>query len=81
MYCTNVCPYCHLAANLLEKKSVAFDRIYVDNDPERRAEMVMRAGRTTVPQIFIDERHVGGYTDLAQLDLQGELDVLLAASI
>lgn len=78
MYCTQVCPYCHLAANLLEKKGIAFERIYVDNDPQLRAEMVMRAGRTTVPQIFIGDTHVGGYTDLAQLDLQGGLDALLS---
>lgn len=80
MYCTQVCPYCHMAAKLLEKKGIAFERVYVDGDPSRRAEMVMRASRTSVPQIFIDDKHVGGYQELAQLDLAGGLDTMLASA-
>lgn len=77
MYCTSACPYCRLADRLLEKKGVPVEHIYVDELPEQRAEMVRRAGRTTVPQIFIDGTHVGGYTDLAALDMRGELDPML----
>jgi glutaredoxin 3 len=79
MYCTRFCPYCQMAARLLENKGVTVDRIPVDERPERRAEMVRITGRTSVPQIFVGDTHVGGYTDLAELDLSGELDALLAA--
>lgn len=79
MYCTEACPYCQMAIRLLERKGVAIDKIRVDEQPGRRAEMVQRSGRTTVPQIFIGQTHVGGYTDLARLDAAGELDGLLAA--
>ncbi len=80
MYCTRVCPYCDMAARLLEAKGVAIDKILVDETPARRTEMERVSGRHTVPQIFIGERHVGGYTDLARLDMKGELDSLLHAS-
>jgi glutaredoxin 3 len=80
MYCTRVCPYCQMAARLLERKGVAVDCVPVDEQPEQRAEMVRIAGRTSVPQIFVGDTHVGGYADLAELDLSGELDTLLAAS-
>lgn len=79
MYCTRVCPYCHMAIRLLEKKGVSIDRIPVDDRPEQRDEMVRISGRTSVPQIFVGDTHVGGYTELAALDLSGELDALLAA--
>jgi glutaredoxin 3 len=79
MYCTEACPYCQMAIRLLERKGVAIDKIRVDVQPARRAEMVQRSGRTTVPQIFIGQTHVGGYTDLARLDTAGELDGLLSA--
>lgn len=78
MYCTEACPYCQMALRLLERKGVAIDKIRVDGQPGRRAEMVQRSGRTTVPQIFIGQTHVGGYTDLARLESAGELDRLLA---
>jgi glutaredoxin 3 len=78
MYCTRFCPYCVMAARLLESKGVDFDRIQVDDQPERRTEMQRLSGRHTVPQIFIGEHHVGGYTDLAELDREGELDTLLS---
>ena len=79
IYTTATCPYCIRAKALLSKKGVKFDEIRVDIDPSRRPEMITRAnGRTTVPQIFIDERHVGGCDDLYELDFDGQLDPLLA---
>lgn len=77
MYCTGTCPYCHRAERLLVRKGVGFDKIRVDQQPERWEEMVQRTGRNTVPQIFIGDKHVGGYDDLAELDALGELDPLL----
>ncbi len=78
MYCTEACPYCQMALRLLERKGITIDKIRVDEQPGRRAEMVQRSGRMTVPQIFIGQTHVGGYTDLARLEANGELDGLLA---
>jgi len=80
MYCTAVCPYCVMAERLLAKKGVVPEKIRVDEHPERRVEMVERTGRRTVPQIYIGTVHVGGYTDLAELDSAGKLDPLLAAA-
>jgi glutaredoxin 3 len=78
MYTTAVCPYCLRAEALLARKGVsAIEKIRVDLEPARRAEMMERTGRRTVPQIFIDERHIGGFDDLAALDREGELDRLL----
>ncbi|MBX3674966.1 MAG: glutaredoxin 3 [Burkholderiales bacterium] len=80
MYTTGVCPYCQMAERLLKSKGVAeIDKIRVDTDPARREEMMTRTGRRTVPQIYIGERHVGGFDDLAELDREGGLDPLLAA--
>jgi len=82
MYSTRVCPYCVRAEQLLAKKGIAADqieKIRVDEHPEQRAEMMRITGRRTVPQIFIGERHVGGFDDLAELDAAGELDPLLRA--
>jgi glutaredoxin 3 len=80
MYATGVCPYCLQAERLLRAKGVAeIEKIRVDLDPPRRDEMVQRTGRRTVPQIYVGERHVGGYDDLAALDRAGGLDALLAA--
>jgi len=80
MYCTGSCPYCHSAERLLEKKGVrAIERIRVDLEPARRAEMVQRSGQRTVPQIWIGARHVGGCDDLYELEADGTLDALLAA--
>lgn len=78
MYATSWCPYCREARALLSRKGQRWDEIDVDADPGRRDEMVKRSGRRTVPQIWIGERHVGGYDDLAALDASGELDALLA---
>ncbi|RMF09883.1 MAG: glutaredoxin 3 [Alphaproteobacteria bacterium] len=79
IYTTMMCPYCYRAKNLLESKGVAYQEIDVGMDPDRRAEMIERAGgRRTVPQIFINGRHVGGSDELASLDAAGKLDELLA---
>jgi glutaredoxin 3 len=78
MYSTAVCPYCVLAERLLRAKGVdAIDKVRVDLDPARRVEMMEKTGRRTVPQIYIGERHVGGYDDLVVLDRAGELIPLL----
>ena len=81
MYSTGVCPFCLMAERLLRAKGVEeIEKIRVDLDPPRREEMMQRTGRRTVPQIYIGERHVGGYDELAALDRAGGLDPLLAAS-
>ncbi|HEY1326082.1 MAG TPA: glutaredoxin 3 [Casimicrobiaceae bacterium] len=78
MYATGYCPYCVHAERLLRQKGVqTIDKVRVDEHPERRAEMMSRTGRRTVPQIYIGERHVGGYDDLVALDRAGKLDPLL----
>lgn len=81
MYATAVCPYCVRAEALLNRKGVSgIEKVRVDLDPSRREEMLARSnGRRTVPQIFIDDFHVGGCDDLYDLDRQGKLDSLLAA--
>ena len=80
MYTTAVCPYCQMAERLLRSKGVAeIEKIRVDLDPGRRQEMMERTGRRTVPQIYVGDRHVGGFDDLAALDRSGGLDPLLAA--
>jgi glutaredoxin 3 len=79
VYTTPICPYCLSAKRLLRRKGVDFLEINVAGDRKRRAEMTERAnGRSTVPQIFIDNTHVGGCDDLHALDEAGELDCLLA---
>lgn len=78
MYSTNFCGYCQRARGLLERKGVSFREIKVDEEANERENMLKRTGgRRTVPQIFIGERHVGGYDELAALDRSGELDKLL----
>ena len=80
MYSTRVCPYCIRAEKLLAKKGVADDqieKIRVDEFPERREEMMRITGQRSVPQIFIGDRHVGGFDDLAELEADGELEGLL----
>jgi glutaredoxin 3 len=76
-----MCPYCVQAERLLQAKGVAdIAKVRVDLEPARRIEMMERTGRRTVPQIYIDERHVGGYDDLVALDRAGKLDPLLAVA-
>ena len=79
VYCTQACPYCQMALRLLDKKGAEVEEIRVDLQPELRDEMTNITGRTTVPQIFIGEHHVGGYTELAELDMEDELEPLLNA--
>lgn len=81
MYATAVCPYCVRAEQLLKRKGVtAIEKIRVDLEPARRDEMLAKAnGQRTVPQIFINDFHVGGCDDLHELEHQGKLDALLAA--
>jgi len=79
MYTTGFCPYCKMAENLLRSKGVEqIEKIRIDLEPEQRAEMMGKTGRRTVPQIYIGEKHVGGYDDLVQLDHKGELVTLLS---
>jgi len=79
MYTSAVCPYCMNAERLLASKGVKdINKIRVDLQPEKRHEMIEKTGRRTVPQIFIDDRHIGGFDDLRALDLAGGLDPLLA---
>jgi len=78
MYSTLICPYCVRAKHLLRRKGVEYEEIRIDKDSGQRRIMVERTGRHTVPQIFIGELHVGGYDELAALEVRGELDRLLA---
>lgn len=81
IYTKGWCPYCSAAKDLLREKGVAFNEIEVTGREAERAEMMKRSGgRTSVPQIFIGDRHVGGCDDLYGLDRRGELDALLAPS-
>ena len=80
MYSTAVCPFCVRAERLLNSKGVTdIEKIRVDLDPGRRQEMMAKTGRRTVPQIYIGDRHVGGFEDLAALEHAGGLDPLLQA--
>lgn len=80
IYTTSLCPYCHMAKNLLRNKGISFEEIDVGGRPEVREVMREKAGgRNTVPQIWIGQRHVGGCDDLYALDRKGELDPLLKA--
>ena len=79
IYSTAACPYCQAADRLLERKGVSdIERVRVDLEPGRRAEMQRLSGRYTVPQIWIGARHVGGSDELHELDDSGQLDQLLA---
>lgn len=77
IYTSQTCGYCQRAKRLLERKGVSYDEIRVDVDADRWREMSSRSGRDTVPQLFVGERHVGGFDDMVELDLDGELDALL----
>jgi glutaredoxin 3 len=79
MYSTSWCPYCQRARSLLRAKGMQYEEIDIGEQPDRRAEMIERSGRSTVPQIFIDDRHIGGSDDLYALDAAGSLDPLLRA--
>ena len=77
IYTSALCGYCSRAVGLINKKGVNFIEYDVTNDPEKRQEMTARTGKTAVPQVFIDDKSVGGSSDLVELDVDGELDVLL----
>lgn len=79
MYTTATCPYCVAAKNFLASRGAAWDEVRVDLDFDRRREMVERAQRTSVPQIFIGDTHVGGFDDMVKLDRAGGLKPLLEA--
>lgn len=78
IYSSAFCPYCIRAKALLQRKGVAYTDLSIDRRPDVRAEMIALAGRTSVPQIWINNQHVGGCDDLHALERSGELDVLLA---
>lgn len=77
IYTTPWCPYCLRAKSLLDKKGVSYTEINVDGAPDKRIEMEMKSGGTSVPQIFIGEKHIGGCDDMFELDFDGELNTLL----
>jgi len=80
MYTSAYCPYCTSAERLLHSKGVTeIEKVQIDTAPELKIAMMEKTGRRTVPQIYIGERHVGGFDDLRALDLAGELDPLLTA--
>jgi len=80
IYTRQLCGYCVAAKRLLEAKNVVFEEVDATFSPERRREMAERSGRSTYPQIFIGETHVGGCDELHQLDRNGDLDGLLASA-
>lgn len=77
VYTTRICGYCFAAKRLLAKKGVAFEEIDVSDDVEQRQWLVQASGQRTVPQIFIGDDSIGGFTELRALDRSGELDALL----
>jgi glutaredoxin 3 len=78
IYGTLTCPFCISAKSLLDSKGVEYKEILVDKDPSKKEEMLAKSnGRRTVPQIFINDRHIGGFDDLKQLQENGKLDPLL----
>jgi len=81
IYTSPTCAYCAMAKRLLAQKGVVADEINIAADPQSMRDMMARSGRRTVPQIFIGERHIGGYDDMARLDQQGELDAALAGGV
>lgn len=78
VYGTHQCPYCQMAKQLLASRGIAFEAHYVDEEPVHYADMLARSGRRTVPQIFVGEVHIGGYTDLVRESDAGRLATLLA---
>jgi glutaredoxin 3 len=77
VYVSDWCPYCQRARGLLAQKNVEFSEINIEDDAKLREEMIARSNRRTVPQIFIGDKHVGGFDDLFELDRSGELDRLI----
>jgi len=77
MYCTDSCQYCQKAEKLLKKKGVVIDKINIEGNKSKIKEMLKRSKRNTVPQIFIGDKHIGGFDDLAELEVIGRLDKIL----
>jgi len=77
IYSSPTCPFCHAAKQLLNSKGQDYTEIRVDTDPQLRQEMMQKSGRTSVPQIFIGDQHIGGFDDLNALNRAGKLDALL----
>lgn len=77
IYTSRLCGFCVAAKRLLDQKDVVYEEISVDNEPTKRQEAMTLSGQRTVPQIWIGDLHVGGFTDLAGLEQQGKLDALL----
>jgi glutaredoxin 3 len=77
IYSTNHCPYCSNAKRLFELKKANYTEINIENDPEKQDEMIRLTGRRSVPQIFINDQHIGGCDDLYALNTEGKLDELL----
>ena len=78
IYCSNYCPFCIRAKQLLDKKGARYTEIGVDGKPDVRAKMTKLAGKSSVPQIWINDVHVGGCDELIALDRSGKLDKMLA---
>jgi glutaredoxin 3 len=74
IYTTATCPFCVRAKSLLDKKGVSYEELRVDKNPDLWKEIEERTGRNTVPQLFIGDFHVGGYDDMVDMDMDGELD-------
>ena len=81
VYCTNTCPFCHRAFYLLTEKNIEFEQIFLEANPQAQKEMITRSKATSVPQIFIEDYHVGGSDELYALEAQGKLDELLGLDI
>lgn len=77
MYCTTTCPFCERAEKLFIKKAVQFTKLDIDSNDSLFEEMKAKSGQDSVPQIFIDDKHIGGFDDLVELDIDDELDPLL----
>ena len=77
MYCTETCPFCANAEKLLVSKGVDIEKIDIEKEPEKFASITETIGKDSVPQIFIDGKHVGGFDDISELDMDDELDPLL----
>jgi len=77
MYCTDSCPFCTNAEKLLISKGIEIEKIDVEQYPEQFEQIIAQIGRDSVPQIFIDGRHIGGFDDLSELDMDDELEPLL----
>jgi len=77
MYCSDNCPFCNNAEKLLLSKGVEIEKINTRDEPEKFAEVVAKIGSDSVPQIFIDGKHIGGFDDLSELDMDDDLDPML----